>query len=92
MTYKCPTCGSQNLSFDGPGYLADIVESDDAACMCEDCGWHGIYENARTVEVFKPVCTCEYEYCAIHGGILYRAYQNRDLGDETDHNNEDFPF
>lgn len=40
---RCPNCESDDLSFGGPGYLADRAEGQpDTPLVCEDCGWKGI--------------------------------------------------
>jgi hypothetical protein len=38
----CPECGGQDLSFNGPGYLADLSDGQpDTPLVCEECGWTG---------------------------------------------------
>ncbi len=43
----CPECRSTNLSYDGPGWMADLAEGQpDTPLVCENCGWTGRQEEA----------------------------------------------
>jgi hypothetical protein len=42
----CPDCRSADLSYDGPGWMAEFADGPDTPLVCEDCGWTGRQEEA----------------------------------------------